>query len=94
MTTIRAAGRSLTVGELREALSGLHDGDLITAHGLPVRGVEAISGTVRLDDDDDDETKESALSDLLGFARRLSADTSLKLKEARELAADLVEGWS
>jgi hypothetical protein len=90
---IRAAGHSLTVGELREALFGLHDGDLITAHGLLVDSVEAISGIVRLDDDVDDETKEDALSDLLDFARRLSTDMNLKLKEARKLATDLVEEW-
>lgn len=42
---VRAAGRTLTVGEIRQAIEGLSDNDVVTRDGQPImRVAPSVSG--------------------------------------------------
>lgn len=49
---VRAAGRTLTIGELREALDRFRDDDQILVDGDPVFYAESHGGLLRLSTDD------------------------------------------
>lgn len=90
MTIIKAAGRTLGVGELREALTWLDDNAEVIAHGTLLMRAEA--GMCTLELDGGIETDHDALDAFRDLLERIAAG-GMKLAEARKLAAELISDY-
>lgn len=84
MRHVTAAGRSLTVRELREALTGLSGDTLVYAHGTTVTTAEACPTALDLDESLD-------LDGLLEFVRDVAHRT--ESPTLRKRALEIVGWW-
>lgn len=93
MMTVKAAGLTLAVGELREALAGMDDNAAVTAHDRPV--MIAVSSVADLELDPDVELDVDALAEFRDLLERIAngGAGATRLADVRKEAARLLADY-